>query len=152
MEVNEFRVSSIWVDAVPAVLAEETGRFGNLVDRSSYAALLKKLIDDPDADDLVTVPWPRGPRQEVSRDELLLELLSLRRRAQPPHDQPRRTRLGRRRAVAAQERARAHPARRAHVRGVLVSSARRSERRHRAVRRSIRLLRRRCDASCGGRI
>jgi|GEM_PF-6362592 len=61
MEVNEFRVSSIWVDAVPAVLAEETGRFGNLVDRSSYAALLKKLIDDPDADDLVTVPWPRRP-------------------------------------------------------------------------------------------
>lgn len=71
MKVNEFRISSIWVEGVPQVIAAKgAGRLGDIVDSASYAGLVASLIADRDSHDLLTLPWPRMPNNAFPKTNL----------------------------------------------------------------------------------
>src|ERR1700688_3170497 len=64
MKVADFRLSSIWVEASPTLLAaDNTGHLGSIVRSDEYANLFNGILKS-DNDPLCTVPWSRGPKQK----------------------------------------------------------------------------------------
>jgi hypothetical protein len=61
MKITHCRVSALWVEAFPDLLAApNTSRLGNLLDPAAYAQLFNDLLAS-DADPLVRLPWPPSP-------------------------------------------------------------------------------------------
>lgn len=64
MKVTDFRLSCIWVEALPELLgAQDLGLLGGLVRSDRYAKLFNAVLAD-DNNPLVTVPWHHQPDEK----------------------------------------------------------------------------------------
>ena len=84
MIVTAYRISSIWVEAIPEVCLTPTGKLGGLIDAADYADIFNELVEKdvslPTSLPFIGLPWPRRagakyPRRNNYWDDAIVRKL-----------------------------------------------------------------------------